>query len=299
MQSMWEIWVAAGAAALYLAQIAVFMRLGVGRGGGWSSLFRTVVAVLSMFIAVLLASPLGPFAAVLTGLTLNVFFGGRMLMSSRRDIRVRRLLGELKGPNPARALGGLEEEVDGLRGLRGGEKDDYDHRAQLVLGIAASVARAGHPEHALAWTTRIEPALLGRPVAAIHAQHEVAFRLGVADREGARRALAQAPRPAIAPWEDALQAMEALLDALEGDAQSAVDRATVALERAPEGAARATWQMARAHGLAKGGALEDAKGVLRAMRGEGGDDLLRRVVAHAGPASRLAEGMLVERGAYR
>jgi hypothetical protein len=133
----------------------------------------------------------------------------------------------------------------------------------------------------------------------MHAQHEAAFRIGTLDREGARRAIARAPRPAIAPWEDALLALEALLDALDGDAGAAAERASRALEVTPQGLSRATWQMARAHALAKLGAVEDARDTLRALRTEGGDALLRRVVAHAGPASRLAETLLSEQGAYR
>jgi hypothetical protein len=300
MQPMWEIGIAAGSTALFFAQVAVVRRLRSSLGHGATPLGRVVLVGLAIFFGVFVfASPLGPLGAVAAGLMCNVLVGGRMFQGARRAMRVRRLLERLEGPNAEGALAALEHEVEGLRGGRGGEKPDYEHRARWVLTIASNVARAGHPKRALEWTTRIEAGVLGRPVAAMHAQHEAAFRIATGDREGARRAIARAPRPAIAPWEDALSALEALLEGLDGDAQAAIERATRAIEATPLGLSRATWQMARAHGQAKTGALEDARDTLRSLRSEGGEALLRRVVAHGGPASRVAEAMLAEGGAYR
>ncbi|MGO8992019.1 MAG: hypothetical protein ACLQVI_01730 [Polyangiaceae bacterium] len=296
---MWEIWIAVGSAALFFAQVAILMRLSAARGLEWTSWARSAFLGAMIFVAVLMTSAFGPMTALAAGLACNVFVGGRMFQATRRALRVRRLLKELAGPDATKALGALDHEIEGLRGGHGGEKSNYDHRARWVLSIAANVALAGHAQRALDWTRRLEPVALGRPVAAMHAQHEAAFRIAIGDRDGARQAIARAPRPAIAPWEDALEALEALLEALDGDAQAAVDRTAGALERAPAGPSRATWQMARAHGLAKRGAVEDAREVLRTMRSEGGDSLLRRIVAHAGPASRLAETILSEQGAYR
>jgi len=299
---MWLIWIPAGAAVLFLAQVAILRRMSAAEGFVWSSRWQTIVLALAIVVGTMSAGMFGPLASLGAGVGLNVLVGGRMLQTTRRGLRVRRLLARLDDASPELAtatLAALEHEVEGLRGGRGGEKSDYEHRARWVLAIASSAARAGHATRALDWTTRIEPGLLGRPAAAMHAQHEAAFRIGTLDRQGARAAIARAPRPAIAPWEDALQALDALLEALDGDGQAAADRASRALDATPKGPSRPTWQMARAHGLAKVGSMEDARETLLTLRTEGGDTMLRRMVAHAGPASRLAETILTEQGAYR
>ena len=298
MQPMWEIWIAAGATALFALQMEVLGRLRVSHGLAWSRV-RGVGLGFLVFLTVYMAGMFGPGVAVALGLAFNVFFGGRSFQAIGRSVRVRRLLEEVNGPGAASALAALEHEVEGLRGGRGGEKSNYDHRARWVLTIAANVARAGHPERALEWTTRIERGVLGRPLATMHAQHEAAFRLATGDRAGARRAIERASRPAIEPWEDALLALEALLDALEGDAEAAVARTTGPLAANPPRLSRAMWQMARAHAQARLGATDEARDTLRALRNDEGDALLRRTVAHEGPASRLAESLLAEQGAYR
>jgi len=296
------IWIGAAAAALFFAQVAVIRRLSGARGGGARVQFAAqwVAMAFGIFVTVVsVGAVVGPLYAVGAGVLMNLLLGGRMVQQTRRAFRVTKLLERVSGPNAEAALAALEHEVEGLRGGRGGEKSDYEHRAKWVLAIASNVARAGHTARALEWTTRIESGVLGLPAAAMHAQHEAAFRIATGDRGGARKAVARVPRPAIAPWEDALLALEALLDALDGDAQAAIDRAAQVLEATPNGLSRATWQMARAHGLAKLGAADDARDALRTMRSEGGDDLVRRVMAHDGPASRLAETILTEQGAYR
>jgi hypothetical protein len=57
--------------------------------------------------------------------------------------------------------------------------------------------------------------------------------------------------------------------------------------------------MVRAHALSKIGDTEEARKVLLAIRAKSGDAFLRRVVAHAGPASAIAESVLGDGGAYR
>jgi hypothetical protein len=296
---MWEIWIAAGATALYFVQMEVLRRVSIAHGLAFSSFGRTVSFGALLFLGVFMGGLFGPVGAAGLGLACNVFIGGRAYQALRRSQRIRGLLARVSGPNPDAALALLEEEVEGLRGGRGGEKADYDHRARWVLSIAASVSRAGHPQRALDWTKRVEHGVLGRPLAAIHAQHEAVFRIAIGDREGARRAIARAGRPAIPPWEDALLALEALLEALEGDADAVLLRTNAPLDRGGPATTRVVWLAARAHAQAKVGAIEDARVTLRSIRSEGGDDFIRRLVTHNGPASRLAEALLAEGGAYR
>jgi hypothetical protein len=296
---MWEIWIAAGATALYFVQMEILRRASAAHGLAWSSFARTASFGAVLFLGVFMAGLFGPIGAGALGLACNVFIGGRAYQVLRRSQRVRGLLERVRGPEADAALALLEREVEGLRGGRGGEKADYDHRARWVLSIAASVSRAGHPQRALDWTMRVEHGVLGRPLAAIHAQHEAVFRIAIGDREGARRAIARASRPAIAPWEDALLALEALLDALEGNPEAVLSRTSGPLEAEGAITSRVVWQAARAHAQAKLGAIEEARSTLRTIRSESGDEVIHRVAMQNGPASRLAEALLAEGGAYR
>ena len=238
----------------------------------------------------------------MTGFAWNVFIGGWVFRATRRDLRVSKLLARLaqaSGEEARRALAALDYEVEGIRGDRGGDKVSYEERVQSVLTIAAHVAHAGHPERALEWTMQLEAGVVGPGAAAMHAASEAGFRIALGDRAGARRAIAPVPRPAIAPWEDLLLAREALLDALEGDGRAAAERAARALDDKPTSPARPIWMVVRAHGLARAGAMEDAREILLSMRTEEGESYLRRVASQAGPASLLAESLLNEHGAYR
>ncbi len=133
----------------------------------------------------------------------------------------------------------------------------------------------------------------------MHAQIEAALRIGMNERARAREALARADRPAPEPWEEALRAHEALLEALEGDAHAAAAQAAQRLEAPPKGHMKVIWQTVRAHALAKLGDTEEARRMLLAMRAEWGGAFVRRVATHAGPASQLAESVIADGGAYR
>ncbi len=90
-----------------------------------------------------------------------------------------------------------------------------------------------------------------------------------------------------------------MLEALDGDPRVALVRADHALAAGPDRSARGTWELARAHALAKIGALEEARAALLSLRVAGGESVLHRVIAQDGPASRLAESLASEQGAYR
>lgn len=295
---MWEIWIPAVATAAFFLQVEVFRRLR-GATFGRGRIVGLALYGVVLFLGVATGGVFGPLGAAMFGIATNVFIGSRSLQVLRREQRVRGLLERVRGPDADEALALLEREVENLRGGHGGEKPNYEHRARWVLGIATQVYRAGHPERALEWTTKLELGIVGRPLAAMYAQHEAVFRIAIGDREGARRAVARAPRPAVAPWEEQLSALDALFEALEGDAEAALRRTNGALDAASPTVARSSWQVVRAHAQARLGATEEARTTLRAIRSESGEDAIRRIVTHDGPASRLAEMLIAEGGAYR
>ncbi len=99
--------------------------------------------------------------------------------------------------------------------------------------------------------------------------------------------------------ERGIQAIEGLLEALEGDPLATLARADAALASPREPALRTTWLAARAHALAASSAHVEAHALLLAIRAEHGDLLLRRIGNHRGPASAAAEALLATQAAYR
>jgi hypothetical protein len=290
--------IALGCTALYVALVLIFRRLGAAANLSLGESWRHVAIACLLCLGSLMAGLIGPEGALTVGLGLNVFLGVRFSIAVRRGLRLKGLAEGLVSKDPAvasAALEGLEKEIASILRMRG----EPDIRARWVLTIASTAIMAGHRERALAWTLRINPRRLSGEIRAMHAQIEAALRIGMNDLARAREALARADRPAPGPWEDALRAHEALLEALEGDAQAAASQAAQRLEARPTGHVKATWQTVRAHALAKLGDTEEARRMLLAIRAEWGDGVVRRVVAHAGPASQLAESVIADGGAYR
>jgi hypothetical protein len=254
------------------------------------------VSVLSLFAAGV-CEPYGALGAVIGGLAASAFFSYRLNQALRRWKRVTALIKDVTGPDSAKRLAGLsalEAEIQWMLAL-----GKYEQRALWVLGAASLAVAAGQYDRALAWTHQIDPSRLSRTVAAKHAELEAGLRILVRDREGARRALARAPRPAPGEWEESLLAIGALLEALDGDVRSADERASSALAKGPRAGIKRVWQTVRAHALVKLDSADAATALLHDIRAEHGVDALRRVIAHAGPASPLAERVLAEQGPYR
>jgi hypothetical protein len=126
--------------------------------------------------------------------------------------------------------------------------------------------------------------------------------IALRDRGRARQVLASVRRPVPAVmWERALAALEVLLEAIDGDAAAAETRAAAGLAAETVPAVRSAWRTARAHALAALHRREEALAELRELRaGEPDHRVLERVARQGGPASPLAESLLVDGGtAYR
>jgi hypothetical protein len=170
----------------------------------------------------------------------------------------------------------------------------WTHRA-AIIAIAT-----GRAEAARRWLDAVDPVRLdhdGRPV---HAARLAVTRIELGDRSGARQILARVARPAAVPaTEQALAALEGLLEALDGDAATALAKADAALDGPLDPTIRATWRVVRAHALERAGAPAEAREVLLALRGEYGERVLRRIANHGGPASASAATLLASPTPYR
>ena len=130
------------------------------------------------------------------------------------------------------------------------------------------------------------------------------LRIGglVANFEERRACLGEVARPVSDPlWERALAAHEALLAALDGEAEPAEAASRAGFATEPDPILRLTWKMAHAHALAALGRDDEARAALLEVRDQAPDPQpLERVVRHGGPASPLAKALLTDTGApYR
>lgn len=124
-----------------------------------------------------------------------------------------------------------------------------------------------------------------------HLQALATCRLEGADLEGASEALAKVERPAEPQVEVWLVALEALLQAIQGNAEAALEACDA--NPAPESdALAASYGIVRAHALACMGQDEDAKRVLNEVVSRAGHAALERAIRPVGPASDIARSML-------
>ncbi len=116
------------------------------------------------------------------------------------------------------------------------------------------------------------------------------IRLEQSDFEGTQAIIDRVPRPADAAVELWLGAMEALLLALQGGADKALEYAAAAPE--DDVAIAAAYDIVRAHALASKGDQEGAKDALMSLCDRAGEEALERAVRPVGPATDLARAMI-------
>ena len=269
--------------------------------GRWTWVWWAYVTIVSVAGVVILGRAFGLPAAVGFGL----FLDGALAWAFHRRFGTARKLQALcaalaEGPAGA-PLQALEAELARFRERSEMRTNGYQAWAQWTLQAALHAHNAGYTADASRWVEGIDLRRVGRAVRCMHAQNAASFRLGLGDRSGARAVLAGAPRPAEpASIEEAIQAVEGLLDALDGDPAAALARADRALTVTSLAAvAKITWMAARAHALEASGAHGEVRALLEALRAEHGDLPLRRIAGHRGPASAAAETLLAAQVPYR
>jgi hypothetical protein len=237
----------------------------------------------------------GRATGLVVGITSCVALAVVSAARARRFKRIEGSCARLASSDAPAAFAELETE---LRALRTGHVRPR-LAATWTLYIVQRALQADHPVRALAWLDLVPIAKLDRDHRAVHAQYLAAACVKTGDRARAREALAAAPRPAQPEaMEQALQATEALVDVLDGEA-AAGGRAEKALAADVAPAARLAWQAVRAHALALGHEHEELTTLLRELRAAHGDEALARIVSHKGPASPHAATLLAARAPYR
>jgi hypothetical protein len=243
----------------------------------------------------------GLAAAAFSGLSIVGTFAWTFRQRFGDTRKLQALCEALGTDGDATTLRALEAELARHRERAEERTNGYHTWARWTLHAAARSSLAGHTAEALRWTDAIDPMRLRQALRGTYCQHVASFRIAAGDRAGARALLASTARPAEpTAMEEALQALEALIEALEGNAVAALGRADAALAvAATDGPVKMIWLATRAHALEANGSAAEARAVLHAIRANQGDELLRRIVRHRGPASAAAEGILASQAPYR
>jgi len=283
---------ALGAAAALLAP-ALALRVPVGRlyFAGLVAAFVFLVSLLVGLVArgvdispTWVAPGAGALAAVLViGLSLE------QLMPLRRVQRVAERMAREGTSAQAR-----DELLHELRRQRPRSERQRRVHAVLVLSVVGALAEARLWDEALLLLEELSDEGLTPSLVATRAASLATCRLYAGDREGARAALSTVMRPAPYPLtEQVLASSGALLEALEGDGQAALN---ILEEVTPPGEPRVERAVgvARAHALAALGDELEARRVLTELRRDHGDGALIRVQSLSGPASPLAAALLNE-----
>ncbi len=253
-----------------------------------SVVFAVALSACDQLFGAVGALPLG--VAGLVGMAIAATF------RARRFRGFERLAEALLVPEQAEAAFlGIENE---LRALWSG-KQRPRVAGVLSLFFVDRGIRAGHARRALAWLEMIPAAKLGVDLHEVYMQYRASAHVRLGERAEARRALQAVPRPARTPgFEEGLQALEGLVDALDG-APTAEARATAALAQKLAPTVRTVWRATWAHTLAARHADDELASLFREIRQADGREAIQRIVDHKGPASARAASFLAAEGPYR
>jgi len=265
---------------------------------GYASVWWAMVNIVSFAIVYIAGALYGVPGAAVAGALVSGAFAWTFQSRFASSRRLQALCAALSDGG-AKAVEDLEAELARYRERTQVRSNGYVSWARWTLHAAGRASMAGYAAEALRWTEDIDPNRVGPRLRSVYVQHAATIRVTLGDRAGARALIAGAARPAApAAFEEGLQGLEALLEAFEGDAAKALARADAALASG-QSPVRQAWAAVRAHALEASGASREARAMLLSMRSEFGDDALRRVVRHAGPASAQAAAMLTNDGPYR
>lgn len=254
----------------------------------WGMAFR---ATLGAGLVAMLAGlvPLVAFSDLTSGIIGGVMGGGLMLLSARR-LRHERgtalLVYRLVDPSTrARARALLIRRFTDLRVA----PVAHARLASMAVGPLTALECWRDAELILdaVDATALDPINRGR-----HLQALATCRLERADFEATTEALERIERPAEPDVERWLRAMEALLLAIQGNADEALARCDAVDFTGDAGALAASYGIVRAHALACMGEEENAKATLREVVEVAGKPALQRAIRPVGPATDIARAML-------
>ena len=279
-------------AALCVAALAPF-----ARSISWGvplTLFSFAMSLRAAIGAALITFFVGALATLVldtpTSAALGAGVGGLLMMLSARRSRHFRGVALLawrvtQDATRERAKAGLDSKLRHLaKSVPAAEYAELAHLASVPLTAIGEWAAAG--EHLGA----IDVDALEESERARTRQGIATIKLQAGDLEGAQATIAAVPRPAEERVEAWLSALEAILLAVQGNAEAALE---IADAQAPDdGALKATYDVVRAHAFASMGKERKARRALEAVREIAGDEGLQRAIRPVGPATDLAREML-------
>ncbi|MGD8607538.1 MAG: hypothetical protein PVH21_09615 [Myxococcales bacterium] len=252
----------------------------------------TVLVIGTVAFFVLRTMPLEPLAVEAGAAGIGSALGLLLQWSSARRMREMRglviLLRRLEEEDArTAALGSLRRLLERVR-----RKNPERHIA-LVLLCIGPLTQVGCWEEARAWLRDLEDEVLAEPQAVLRNQALAMCELQFDDLDAAQRAIDRIARPTEESIEIWLVATEALLLALRGDSEGALDRLGTQ-ETSDNPSLEASHRLVRAHVLAARRDEEAAMAELRVLHQEAGSAGLGRVIRPRGPASSLAERLLLD-----
>ena len=167
----------------------------------------------------------------------------------------------------------------------------YPAHATLVLTVVGALAEASRWDEAVTLLESLDAERIGPGLRGTRAISLASCLLYTGDRDGARAALAAAPRPIDRQLADAWHATEALLLALSDAPREALARLD-AMPAPSDPRFLRSRAIARAHAQAAMGDAVSARETLEQLRDAVGAGALVRVRALNGPASPIATSLL-------
>ncbi len=254
----------------------------------WGMVLRTAIgaALSTFFVGAILTN----FAAAHIAAAAGAGVGGLLsILSARRSRHLRGialLAWRLTQPDSSlEAQRILDAKLEELR--RHLSPDAY---ADVALFASVPLSAVGAWEAASKHLEAIALDAVNTPTGDRARQALATVYLQRGDLERAQSVIDAVQRPAAEAVERWLKAMEALLLAVQGGADEALERARAATTL--DGALAATYDIVRAHAHACRGETSQANKALERVRSAGGEYALERALRPVGPATDLARAML-------
>jgi len=172
-------------------------------------------------------------------------------------------------------------------------RKDAGWHVALALMATGPLTQAGMWTEARELLLSLDDGAMSEPQAVLRNQALATCELQFGDVDAAERAIGRIRRPTDSAVEVWLVAIEALLMAVRGQPEAALAR----LKRQntdDNRSLRASHRLVHAHILAGTGQTQAALAELQSLQREAGREGLRRVLLPRGPASSLAEQLLLE-----
>jgi hypothetical protein len=239
------------------------------------------------------AAAAGPTQGVLGAVVGGTFMATLTGLRARRSRRVRgTVLLAMRLADPTTRTR-AREALD--RNLESFSRKSWNLYAEMSLLAVSAASQAGLFAYGRALLERIPGDSLDSRLRVLVAQALSTCQVRLGDLEGARETANAVSRPvsdeSVERW---LRTLEALLDAVGGAPDEALNATEEPVDEADDPSYAASRHLVRAHALAALGREDEARVELEALRKGMGDRGLAQALAPEGPASPLARAMAAD-----